>query len=1543
MTNLTATSTTIGGFAFIQGGSAFGSTATLGTTDANGLNLITSGSTRFGVAAGSATLTGTGATTFASNAGSALNITSGTTGVLNLDSGSTGAINLGTSANAKTLTIGNTTGATAVNINAGSGGSTYTTTNGTFNLNTGTGAINVGTDAVVKTLTIGNVTGATAVNINAGSGGGIFTSSSGLTFNPFGASAGNTTEARFAELVANGSNYVGFKSPDLLGGNVIWTLPDSDGTVGQVLTTDGLGVLSWASAGACPTCVVNTTKFNVDGPTGNITKLNNVVTSFPSSQGGSGDVLTNDGAGNLTWSPSGAGSAALSSVSAATGNATIGNGNNNINWNWVLSGATNGLNISETSASSGTGYLQRVATIATSTAKPFSIGARGTTIFDTTATGGLVLGDSATLNTPITLQSGTGAINVGTDAVAKTVTIGNTTGATTVNINAGSGGINFSGSAVVSGSNTFTTGTGTTTINSTALTLAGNSTVLDMTGTGTLGLNTTTNRAITTGTGLLTVSGAETINGALTSFGNFSTPKGADYTTTGTQNDVDFGLGSYFHYTGTGVAVFTGIAGGSDGRLIRILNDSSFDLTLKHLDSASLAINRIETPNAQDIVISPDMMVAIIYDGDSFNWHLASQPTTIDTMKGFAFVQSGNAFGTTATLGTTDANGLNLITSGATRFGIAAGSATLTGTGATSITSTAALTLDATTALNLGTATATSVAIGKTGVTTTNNGSLTSTQTLTASNGLTLTTGALNLTATSGTLSLGSATLEGASPLVFDGVTADANKTTFAITDPTASRTITFPNSSITVNAAANISGTTLASNVVTSSLTAVGALSSGSIGAGFGTISTTNDITTSGNISTTGTGTIISAGSLTASNGLTLTTGALNLTATSGALALSGLSASSINSGANDITFTSGHFNTTATGINNTAIGATTASTGAFTTLSSTGATNIATAGASNVTIATTGTGNVTVGNSTGTFALASSGGLNVTTGGALTGVASIDTIATSATALTFAGAGTISSTTSSSITLDSGTTGAINIGTGVAAKTITIGNATDDTFSLNSSGLNVSSAGALTGVTSITASGNISTSANISTTGTGTITSAGTLTGSSDISVTGSWTGNVSTTATTNSTTTSTIATKALAYYVSSTDTSGNCSTGTKTFDITGLSDTEGAHTYIVSKAIDGGCNSGTLTLTVSINGTTISTVANANTNGTVTENYVVAYVNGAWRILGTPSSTDGADLAETYGTNDESIEAGDVVAIDQTLESGIKKSSGVNDKNVIGIVSTMPAMVIGGVNNEGVTALPVALSGRVPVKVNIENGSISVGDYLTTSSVPGVAMKSNGVGVVIGQAMSPFDGSDTGVVLAFIKNFDLGNFEQNEILLGEISKTEGLDTLISTIQSENAKDPVIIIGQKIADGKEFLTDFVSARVTAIRGYFDEIFTKKVHTEEICVKKSDGNEICVNGDQINTLLNNANITPTPVFVPPPEVTPDPVPTSEPAPTPESAPETNPTPEVSSESASTPEPIAVPPPEVTPDPVPTSEPAPTPESAPVPEQLPAQ
>jgi hypothetical protein len=54
-------------------------------------------------------------------------------------------------------------------------------------------------------------------------------------------------ELRLAD--ADSSHYVGFKSPATITSNRIWTLPAADGTTGQMLSTNGSGTLSWATAG----------------------------------------------------------------------------------------------------------------------------------------------------------------------------------------------------------------------------------------------------------------------------------------------------------------------------------------------------------------------------------------------------------------------------------------------------------------------------------------------------------------------------------------------------------------------------------------------------------------------------------------------------------------------------------------------------------------------------------------------------------------------------------------------------------------------------------------------------------------------------------------------------------------------------------------------------------------------------------------------------------------------------------------------------------------------------------------------------------------------------------------------------------------------------------------------------------------------------------------------------------------------------------------------------------------------------------------------
>jgi len=80
-------------------------------------------------------------------------------------------------------------------------------------------------------------------------------------------------DLRFAD--ADSSNWVAFQAPTTVSANVTWTLPGADGATGQVLTTNGNGALSWATASSSGLVsrgtVTGTTTSIANGATDNIT------------------------------------------------------------------------------------------------------------------------------------------------------------------------------------------------------------------------------------------------------------------------------------------------------------------------------------------------------------------------------------------------------------------------------------------------------------------------------------------------------------------------------------------------------------------------------------------------------------------------------------------------------------------------------------------------------------------------------------------------------------------------------------------------------------------------------------------------------------------------------------------------------------------------------------------------------------------------------------------------------------------------------------------------------------------------------------------------------------------------------------------------------------------------------------------------------------------------------------------------------------------------------------------------------------------------
>jgi hypothetical protein len=136
-------------------------------------------------------------------------------------------------------------------------------------------------------------------------------------------------------------------------------------------------------------------------------------------------------------------------------------------------------------------------------------------------------------------------------------------------------------------------------------------------------------------------------------------------------------------------------------------------------------------------------------------------------------------------------------------------------------------------------------------------------------------------------------------------------------------------------------------------------------------------------------------------------------------------------------------------------------------------------------------------------------------------------------------------------------------------------------------------------------------------------------------------------------------------------------------------------------------------------------------------------------------------GADFAESVAVkgDTEHYSPGDLLVIDASGERRLSLSQVPYSTLVAGIYSTRPGVVASThrvdealPNNE----VPLAVVGIVPCKVTAENGPITPGDLLVTSSTPGHAMKGTDrgrlVGAVVGKALEPLR-EGTGVIQVLV----------------------------------------------------------------------------------------------------------------------------------------------------------------------------------------------
>ncbi len=150
----------------------------------------------------------------------------------------------------------------------------------------------------------------------------------------------------------------------------------------------------------------------------------------------------------------------------------------------------------------------------------------------------------------------------------------------------------------------------------------------------------------------------------------------------------------------------------------------------------------------------------------------------------------------------------------------------------------------------------------------------------------------------------------------------------------------------------------------------------------------------------------------------------------------------------------------------------------------------------------------------------------------------------------------------------------------------------------------------------------------------------------------------------------------------------------------------------------------------------------------------------------------TANGFDYAELFTTGQTGLEAGDVVVMARGQTDSILMASSAYQDLLVGVVSTDPAFIAGnpvpdeiegmlaraakaaGASEREIQAdfrrrlaehralsRPIALAGRVPVKVDASYGAIRAGDRLTSSATPGHAMVQTEAGPTIGVALEDF----------------------------------------------------------------------------------------------------------------------------------------------------------------------------------------------------------
>ncbi len=184
----------------------------------------------------------------------------------------------------------------------------------------------------------------------------------------------------------------------------------------------------------------------------------------------------------------------------------------------------------------------------------------------------------------------------------------------------------------------------------------------------------------------------------------------------------------------------------------------------------------------------------------------------------------------------------------------------------------------------------------------------------------------------------------------------------------------------------------------------------------------------------------------------------------------------------------------------------------------------------------------------------------------------------------------------------------------------------------------------------------------------------------------------------------------------------------------------------------------------------------------------------------------------VARMVDLKEKNVKDGTVIT--STANGAAMATSGY-DPHVMGVVSRDAAIILS--TNSGPNGVPIIATGRVYILVSSQGGPIKKGDLLTTSTIPGVAVKAVKDGYVLGSALEDYSNSNPKQIETIAIDLDLHYFNSKPAFPGSLS-----DILkIALLPTREAPSPIFkyIVAAAVTLASFILT-FLSFGRTAAKG---------------------------------------------------------------------------------------------------------------------------